>query len=48
MSGRIVAHSNLIEVRQGDSFNIIVQIKKSHPNKDVITWYHLNSCISTP
>ncbi|MBQ9732068.1 MAG: hypothetical protein IJV97_03160 [Alphaproteobacteria bacterium] len=35
MSGRIVAHSNLIEVRQGDSFNIIVQIKKSHHDFDM-------------
>lgn len=35
MSGRILAHSNLIEVRQGDSFSIYLQIKKSHKNIDM-------------
>ena len=35
MSGRILARSNLIEVRQGDSFSIRLHIKKSHQNLDL-------------
>ena len=32
MTGRIIPHANVIEIRQGDSFTIQIQIKKSHRN----------------
>ncbi|MBE6452991.1 MAG: DUF2479 domain-containing protein [Alphaproteobacteria bacterium] len=35
MSGRIIAQTNLIEVRQGDSFTINIQIKKGHKPLDL-------------
>ena len=35
MSGRILQNSNLIEVRQGDSFTIRLQLKKKHEALDL-------------
>ncbi|MBE6445631.1 MAG: hypothetical protein E7019_06275 [Alphaproteobacteria bacterium] len=32
MTGRIIPHANIIEIRQGDSFTIQIQLKISHQN----------------